>query len=315
MILSSRHVLVISLALGACGKSEPPAAAKAAAPATPPALQPAPAATWTKDRVRATLVLAGDEMTLSLSCCNKAGLAPVNLHAVPRGATVTIGRTTWQPKLLEGQEKAGMATFEADPTDAFAAAPLDTLRVEAKPPAPMVDLDLPVTVELPRHEKVVTHVSVPAELEWSLFHLLAHVVSGPVKLASDASVTAGAPDAAVILWEPSTGFMSVHKRTPGLTVADLDWVAVPAPVPSGKQKKCSGYAAIGGAATHSATFELAGLDVTVYERRTGAVVGKKSFPPPTSCPTMMTSGDTMLLPSRAPVDAWLEAALVKGKLE
>jgi hypothetical protein len=308
-------VFALAFALAACGKAEPPRASQTSAPAAPPTLQPAPAATWTRDRVRATLALAGDEMTLSLSCCNKAGLAPVNLHAVPRGAVVTIGRTTWQPKLLEGQEKAGMATFEADPTDAFAAAPLDKLRALATPPAPMVDLDLPVTVELPRHEKVVTHASVTAELEWSLFHLLARVVSGPVKLASDASVAAGAPDAAVVLWEPSTGFLSVHRRAPGLTVADLDWIVVPTPVPSGKQKKCSGYAAPGGAATHSASFELAGLDVTVYERRTGAVVGKKAFPPPTSCPEMMTSGDTMLLPARAPVDAWVEAALQKGKVE
>jgi hypothetical protein len=309
--LVATAVLATLATLAACQGKAAPVVAKAA----PAALAPAPVATWANARVTSTLSLAGSEMTLRMSCCSKDGLAKITLQKVPRDTTVTVGRTSFQPKVLEGAEAAGMAFFDAEVTDAFAPVSLDLLRLEPKPPAPFAELDVPVTITLPRHEPVSTRFVGKVELEWSLYPTLAHIVSGPVKLASDADrPDAGAPDAAVILWEKESGFLSVHKRAPGLTVGDLDWIAVPTPVPSGKSRSCGGYAEIGGAPTHSVTFELDGLDVAVYERRTGTIVGKKSFAAPTDCPRMTTSGAKVLLPARELVDRWIEASLAAGKL-
>ncbi len=56
-------------------------------------------------------------------------------------------------------------------------------------PAPMADLELPVTVELPRHEKLVTKVVRKVELEWTLYATLVHASAGPVRFSGLSGVS------------------------------------------------------------------------------------------------------------------------------
>lgn len=96
------------------------------------------------------------------------------------------------------------------------------------------------------------------------------------------------------------------------TLADIDAVAVTKTLPEVKGKKeCGGFADSNGRPMAPVTLELKDTEVTLYDRRTGAELEKRRFPPLEECPTtVLLRGSARATDSRPPekdILAWLKA--------
>jgi hypothetical protein len=84
---------------------------------------------------------------------------------------------------------------------------------------------------------------------------------------------------------------------------------------TGKVETCGGYSNVQGVSGNTkVSFALHEVELAIYDRRTGAVLGAKTFPPGTRCPTYVSGDKPAIGADDKAMVAWLEAQLARGKV-
>lgn len=96
------------------------------------------------------------------------------------------------------------------------------------------------------------------------------------------------------------------------TLGDIDAVAVTKMLPEVKgMKRCGGFADSSGRPAPAVNIRLKEAEVTIYDRRTGAELERRRFPPKEECPTVAMvkrgSNEDDSQPPKEEILAWLKA--------
>jgi hypothetical protein len=284
-----RLVLVL-IALSACNKSAPP----------PPGEPPRPAAGKP----------AGEPPVLPIDWANKReftvrgrpykgsilifeGTYQVTVEKFPSGTRWTVGE---DGGIIDSSLYSIIKV--KDVQDRFAALPATKLR-EAT-----IDPQATLALMLPRDEAAVVINLPPADAAYSVQEMLKKISDGPVVFPGEP------PDT-----KPRENVLFLSGLEPKLfgratVMSDIDQLALAELLPDVKgTKTCGGYRSNSGAPMPPLTLELHDSEATIYDRRTGDIVTKKTFPPDDHCPmfTFRARGENTqksYVP-RDKVEAWL----------
>jgi hypothetical protein len=311
-------VVTAILLVASCdsSKSARPAADK---PASEPAIQPAPKATWVAEK--------GKDVALHVAGWDGAYLA---FHPFDTSSTLRITAKT--------DFKVGTKSFEKSPSpiEVDVASYLGDLDLDeyhvltrwlverqknksAKMPsreAPQkLDVKIPFELSVGAAWQPVTAELATLELKHHAgASALAKIASkGGVKFTSDA--TKDKPDTLLTVFEIQKESDPLHG--PGKLLKDVDWVATSTWRPVGKPRSCGGYSNVPNVAGNiTVSIQPSEVEVTVYDRRTGAVVGKHVFPPAGGCPEVASSSRSDGIGARpSTIAAWLDARVKIGTFD
>jgi hypothetical protein len=102
---------------------------------------------------------------------------------------------------------------------------------------------------------------------------------------------------------------------PGTHLEDIDWVAASTWKPTGKTHRCGGYSRVANVPGDLAVdVQLSEVEVTIFDRRTGRALGKKTFPPDGKCPEFAGGQAIVVGADTTAVVAWLEAQRARGSV-
>jgi hypothetical protein len=285
----------LSLTAACKGKSEDMAAPGDNAPATSAAAAPVPAKPldieWLKDdkfQVKGSPKQYGE---IAIFRSNYQ----VTLHGFPKG-------TKWSALDKKGiTESESLAILKIlDMTEKLGDVPVD----QDKQRDAKLDPGASLTLDLPTGEK--GDIKLPAsDLGLSIEETFKKIENGPVLFGKEP------PDE-----KPMENILFVEGMTPEVfgrasVLKDVDAVAKSERLAEVKgTKKCTGYKDNAGKPAADMELQLKETEVVIYERRTGNVLQKKTFPPDDSCP-MFTfrradeKGHDSSTPTAA-IKAWLK---------
>ncbi len=222
----------------------------------------------------------------------------VSLFGFPKG-------TKWSALDKSGvAESSVIASINAiDMVEKLGTLPADaTLRHKAK-----LDPEATFTLEVPGSAKLEIKLP-PSDAGLSAETLLSKIDSGPVLFGKEP------PDA-----KPMQSILLLDDVHPDLfgraeTLRDVDALAKAQLLADVKgTKTCTGYKGNGG---KDIVMNLKETEVVIYERRTGKVTAKKSFPPNDKCPEMLyrsskeksVESTDSRMPTTA-IEAWLKSLI------
>ena len=167
-----------------------------------------------------------------------------------------------------------------------------------------VDFGLTMTLDLPDGRSGQVKLA-PVYVDYGLREVLRTAENGPVSFGAE-------PDDPTkdncLIWPTSS---ELEKYSVCTKVQDVDWVAVEHELPEEKSTKiCKGYKDKDGKPTSDITLVSKDTEMTIYDRRTGKVIDKKTFPPDADFPMFaMTSsndaGRATAYPDREAMQTWL----------
>jgi hypothetical protein len=294
-------VLAVIAALAACDSAKPAPSGTAEVTTTAPeAPRAAPAVTW-KDKAITVAGFPGAKLTFT--CCAEGAVASITTTGWPKGTRFTVGDETW--------ESGATGRDRATPKVGRLLGELSLARyhdAKARPDA----VTVPLAIQLAGPwQPIETKATLDGISHHTAPRILAAVVDGAIAFADEP--TKAKPDTLIIAND--------HTRRmgpllgPGLRLKDVDWVAVPFWKDTGKVKTCGGYSNVQGVSGNTkVSFALHEVELAIYDRRTGAVLGAKTFPPGTRCPTYVSGDKPAIGADDKAMVAWLEAQLARGKV-
>jgi hypothetical protein len=293
---------MVAVAAAACDSSSPAGGPSQKSSPEPEAPRPAPEVAWEGK----TMSVAGfPGATLGVSCCAEGMTATVSTAGWPDGTRFTAGAESWTaPAGGRSRTKVKVGALLGE---------LSLARYhDVKAPPEAVAPTLPVTIQLPGPWQPITTSAPAGELTHHSAPLaLAAIVDGPITFADEP--TKAKPDTALVVKDHTRRLGPLFG--PGVRLKDVDWVVVPFWKDTGKVKTCGGYSNVQGVSgSTKVSFALHDVELAIYDRRTGAVLGSKTFPPTGACPTY-TSGDKPAIGADdKAMTAWVKAQLASGKV-
>lgn len=299
--MRARAVLVLIAALAACDSAKPsPAPTASATPAPSEVPRAAPAVAW-KDKQMTVEGFPGAKLTFT--CCADGAVASITTTGWPKGTRFTVGDETW--------ESGATGRDRATPKVGRLLGELSLARyhdAKARPDA----VTIPLTIQLAGPWQPI---ATAATLDGISHHtgplVLAGIVDGAITFPDEP--TKAKPDTLIVANDHTKRIGPLFG--PGLRLKDVDWVAVPFWKDTGKVKTCGGYSNVQGVSgSTKVSFALHEVELAIYDRRTGTLLGAKTFPPASRCPTYVSGDKPAIGADDKAMVAWLEARLAAGKV-
>jgi hypothetical protein len=252
-------------------------------PSAPPTPKPL-AITWSDDSIEESFTVVGG---------GGAGRA----SADPRGVDILFAQllpgSTWSIGGKQGSAATSLVTVEG----------LDFLGPVAFDSITRVDPNLTLHLSLPDGRTGDSKVP-PIHFKHAVRDIFSHVEHAPVTFGKEPAD----PKPSDSIFYLGGGITGEIIGTSG-TLQQIDFVAMQERQDASGTKLCSGYTG-----PHpSITINLKATDVALWNRRTGSLVEKKTFPPDDTCPivalTTDDSGAIDSLPPTPKIEAWLKTKL------
>jgi hypothetical protein len=252
------------------------------------------------------MAVAGFPSTsLRFHCCGEGAVARISASGWPEGTRFTVGDETWV------QERIGTTHTKVPLRRFFGGLSLAGYHdVKAHPEPPGVTV--PIRIELRGPWQPIVTEAPTASIKHHIAPLtLEGIVDGPIAFVHEP--TKERPDTALVVKDHTMRLGPLFG--PGRRLEDVDWVVVPFWKDTGKVKACGGYSRVQGVGGNTkVSFALHEVEVAIYDRRTGTVLGAKTFPPMSACPTY-TAGDRPAIGAdNKAMTAWVKAQLAGGKV-
>lgn len=222
----------------------------------------------------------------------------VTVWEFPRGLPIELGGDQ------ELTDDEGYASVHVDVTAALASVPTDKLE------SARLDHGLSLVLR-PKGRPPITHALPPIDIGHEVVSLLKAAEKGPVRFGDEPVRAAGAPRSVI-----DVGEFEPALYGSAATIAEIDAVArytVGTDVKGTKQ--CTGYISRqDGKPLPPVTMELKEIVVIIHDRRSGAVLDQRAFPPSEVCPLLIDATTTITSSMALPRDevkeeirAWLKA--------